>query len=528
MVTGQSFTFGGVELAGASQLGSVSFSPPALADLLADALAAADALAGSSGADDDISLLLNGAELTFPELPRLGESQSVAGALSRRDAPTPPAEIELRAPISLPPSLDELPFGPLAAQDGAAAAAAPTLPASSPPSPPSPPSSLFAPEGQNGDVSAERVTARAHHGGNAAASWMLRPLLLLALTTPAMCGGYAAEQVSPDGALPIQLLKTLGALLAAFGATRVAQALHQLDGPCHPAAAEAIASAAAEAIAIAWRRHQTRSTARSVVPIATSPPWAAAEYDARCSFLAKLMAVASPDLSADAEKAAGKLQRSAASSVIAREWRSHRASTQEGGKRTSSCDETCAPDASMPEGAAEPTGVDSTSLCGLSRSITADGRSIWCFRQDAADLTSDGRSTQTPATEGETQTPKTEGAAGDPRTEAVDRAQPSRSIGPATPAVQPPQQQTDAEMAAEMPPLTPLSFSAGLFHDEAGYETGRIGKEVDVAMTSKMYENLLFPLPPVMEASTPCALALAPPPPVGDGRVVDLDTAPRS
>ena len=51
-----------------------------------------------------------------------------------------------------------------------------------------------------------------------------RPLLLLALTTPAMCGGYAAEQVSPDGALPIQLLKTLGALLAAFGATRVAQA----------------------------------------------------------------------------------------------------------------------------------------------------------------------------------------------------------------------------------------------------------------------------------------------------------------
>ena len=343
---------------------------------------------------------------------------------------------------------------------------------------------------------------------------MLRPLLLLALTTPAMCGGYAAEQVSPDGALPIQLLKTLGALLAAFGATRVAQALHQLDGPCHPAAAEAIASAAAKAIAIAWRRHQTRSTARSVVPIATSPPWAAAGYDARCSFLAKLMAVASPDLSTDAEKTAGKLQQSAASSVIAREWRSHRASTQEGGKRTSSCDETCAPDASMPEGAAEPTGVDSTSLCGLSRSVTADGRSIWCFRQDAADLTSDGRSTQTPATEGEAQTPKTEGAAGDPRTEAVDRAQPSRSIGPATPAVQPPQQQsppqTDAEMDAEMPPLTPLSFSA------AGYKTGRIGKEVDVAMTSKMYENLLFPLPPVTEASTPCALALAPPPPVGE------------
>ena len=242
-----------------------------------------------------------------------------------------------------------------------------------------------------------------------------------------------------------------------------------------------------------------------------TPPWAAPEYDARCSFLAKLMAVASPDLSTDAEKTAGKLQRSAASSVIAREWRSHRASTQEGGKRTSSCDEPCAPDASMPEGAAEPTGVDSTSLCGLSRSITADGRSIWCFRQDAADLTSDGRSTQTPATEGEAQTPKTEGAAGDPRTEAVDRAQPSRSIGLATPAVQPPQQQTppqtDAEMDAEMPPLTPLSFSAGLVHDEAGYETGRIGKEVDVAMTSKMYENLLFPLPPVMEAS---------PPPVGE------------
>ena len=413
-------------------------SLPTLEGVLADALGPANALARSREMDDDDSeisdedfssnlfSLLTGTDFPFTELPRLGEpARALSGA---RDTPTPPAEIEVRAPNSLPPS----------------------------PPPPSPPA------------------AHARRVGGTAISWMLRPLLLLALTTPAMCGGYAAEQMSPDGALPIQLLKTLGALLAAFGATRVAQALHQLNGDGwhapsgdKAASAAAVASAAAEAIAAAWRRHRTRSVARSAVSIAAStPPWAAAGYSTRCSFLAKLMAVTSPGLSTDAKKTAGELQQHAASSVITSAWRSHRASTQEGEKRTRSRDETCALDALMPEGAAESRTSSCDKTCAPDASMTEGA---------ATDPhTGDSRAPDASMTEGAATDPHT----GDSRTEAVDCA---------------------------------LSL---LFHDEAGRETGRIGKVTSIA--SKMYENLLLPLPPVTEASTPCAPAVAPAPPVGE------------